>query len=70
MARQVSRERTGWLVRDSHPESIARVIRRALLELDFVAARCMELMDRYGRMFHPDTVVAKLLSLAERESVK
>lgn len=70
MARQVSRERIGWLIRDSHPESIARVIRRALLELDFVAARCTELMDRYGRMFHPDTVVAKLLSLAERESVK
>jgi glycosyltransferase involved in cell wall biosynthesis len=70
MARQVSRERTGWLVRDSHPESIARVIRRALLELDFVAARCMEVMDRYGKMFHPDTVVAKLLLLAERESVK
>ena len=66
MARQVSRERTGWVVRDRHPESIARVIRRALPELDFVAARCLELMNRYGRMFHPDTVVAKLLSLAER----
>lgn len=70
MARQVLRERTGWLLRDSHPESIARVIRRALPELDSVAARCMELMDRYGKMFHPDTVVAKLLSLAERKSVK
>ena len=44
-----------------------RVIRRALPELDLVAARCVELMNRYGRMFHPDTVVAKLLSLAERE---
>jgi hypothetical protein len=30
----------------------------------------MELMDHYGKMFHPDTVVAKLLSLAERESLK
>lgn len=67
MARQVSRERTGWLVRDRHPESIARVIRRALPELDFVAARCMELMQRYGTMFHPDTVVTRLLSLAEGE---
>jgi glycosyltransferase involved in cell wall biosynthesis len=67
MARQVSRERTGWLVRDRHPESIATVIRRALPELNFVAARCMERMDRYGKMSHPDTIVAKLLSLAERE---
>ena len=67
MARQVSRERIGWLVRDRHPESIAAVIRRALPELNFVATRCMELMDRYGKMFHPDTIVAKLLSLAERE---
>ena len=66
MARQVSRERTGWVVRDRHPESIARMIRGALPELDFVATRCLELMNRYGRMFHPDTVVAKLLSLAER----
>jgi hypothetical protein len=38
-----------------------------LPELNFVAARCMELMDRYGKMFHPDTIVAKLVSLAERE---
>jgi glycosyltransferase involved in cell wall biosynthesis len=70
MARQVTRERTGWLLRDSQPESIVRVIRRALSELDSVAARCVELMDHYGKMFHPDTVVATLLSLAERESVK
>jgi glycosyltransferase involved in cell wall biosynthesis len=67
MARQVSRERTGWLVRDRHPDSIASVMRRALSELDLVAARCIELVDRYGKMFHPDTVVAKLLSLADRE---
>jgi glycosyltransferase involved in cell wall biosynthesis len=67
MACQVSRERTGWLVRDRHPDSIACVIRRALSELDLVAARCIELMDRYGKMFHPDTVVAKLQSLAEHE---
>jgi glycosyltransferase involved in cell wall biosynthesis len=67
MARQVSRERTGWLLRDRHPDSIARAIRMALSELDLVAARCVELMERYGKMFHPDTVVAKLLSLAEGE---
>ena len=67
MGLQVSRERTGWLVRDRHPESIAGVVRRALPELNFVAARCMELMQRYGKMFHPDTVVTRLLSLAEGE---
>ena len=67
MARQVSRERTGWLIRDRHPDSIAGVIRRALSELDLVAARCIERMDRYSKMFHPDTVVAKMLSLAEGE---
>jgi glycosyltransferase involved in cell wall biosynthesis len=70
MASQVSRERTGWLLRDSHPESIARVIRRALSELDLVAARCMELMNHYGKMFHPDTMIAKLLSLAEQQSLR
>ncbi len=67
MARQVTRERTGWLLRDSQPESIVRVIRRALSELDSVAARCVELMGHYGKMFHPDSVVARLLSLAERK---
>jgi glycosyltransferase involved in cell wall biosynthesis len=65
MGLQVSRERTGWLVRDSHPESLAGVIRSALPELHSVAGRSMELMQRYGKMFHPDTVVTKLISLAD-----
>jgi glycosyltransferase involved in cell wall biosynthesis len=65
MGLQVLRERTGWLVRDTSPASLADAIRRALPELESVAARSMKLMQRYSEMFHPDTVVSKLLALAD-----
>ena len=65
MGLQVLRERTGWLVRDRNPASLAGVIRKALPEVESVAKRCRGLMQRYSEMFHPDTVVAKLLALAD-----
>jgi len=65
MSFQVLRDRTGWLVHDGNPASLAGAIRRALPEVQSVAKRCMELMQRYSEMFHPDTVVAKLLVLAK-----
>jgi glycosyltransferase involved in cell wall biosynthesis len=61
---EVMREGTGWLVRDRDPKSVAQTIRRAICELQLVAARCAELMPRYKPMFHPDTFVSQLLSLA------
>jgi glycosyltransferase involved in cell wall biosynthesis len=61
---EVMREGTGWLVRDRNPASVAQIIRRAICELELVAARCAELMPRYKPMFHPDTFVSQLLSLA------
>ncbi len=65
MGFQVMRERTGWVVRDRNPTALAGVIRKALPELDSVAKRCTELMHRYGEMFHPDTVISKLLTLVD-----
>jgi glycosyltransferase involved in cell wall biosynthesis len=65
MGLQVSRERNGWLVRDRNPASLASTIRKALPELESVAARCLKLMHRYSEMFHPDSVVSKLLTIAE-----
>ena len=67
MGLQVSRERTGWLVRDRSPASLAGVIRKALPEVESVAMRCAELMQRYSKMFHPDTVVSKLVLLADNK---
>lgn len=61
---EVMREGTGWLVRDLDPTSVAQMIRRAICELEPVAARCAELMPHYTPMFHPDTFVSQLLSLA------
>ena len=61
---EVSREGTGWLARDRDPASIAQTIRCAIREHEPVAARCAELVPRYKLMFHPDTFVSQLLSLA------
>ena len=61
---EVIREGTGWLVRDRDPASVAQAIWLATSELEPVAARCAELMLRYKPMFHPDTFVSQLLSLA------
>jgi glycosyltransferase involved in cell wall biosynthesis len=68
MGLQVSREQTGWLVRDQNPASLARAIRQALPEIESVAKRCAQLMQRYSKMFHPDSVVSKLLALADSKS--
>jgi glycosyltransferase involved in cell wall biosynthesis len=68
MGLQVSRERTGWLVRDQNPASLAKAIRRALPEIESVAKRCAQLMQRYSKMFHPDSVVSRLLALADSKS--
>jgi glycosyltransferase involved in cell wall biosynthesis len=68
MGRQVSKERTGWLVRDRNPALLASAIRKAVPELEPVAARCAELMPRYCEMFHPDTLVSQLLALADGKS--
>jgi glycosyltransferase involved in cell wall biosynthesis len=64
---EVMREGTGWLVQDRDPDSMARAIRRATSELEPVAACCAELMPRYRPMFHPDTFLSKLLSLADEK---
>ena len=65
---EVAREGTGWLVRDRDPDSVAQAIRRAISELEPVAARCAELMPRYKPMFHPDTFVSQLLGLANEKA--
>jgi glycosyltransferase involved in cell wall biosynthesis len=64
---EVLREGTGWLVRNRDPDSLAQAIRRAICELEPVAARCAELMPRYKPMFHPDTFVSQLLELADEK---
>lgn len=64
---EVMREGTGWLVQDRDPDSMARAILRATSELEPVAARCAQLMPRYRPMFHPDTFLSKLLSLADEK---
>ena len=65
---EVGREGTGWLVRDRDPGSVAQAIRRAISELEPVAARCAELMPRYKPMFHPDIFVSQLLGLVNEKS--
>jgi glycosyltransferase involved in cell wall biosynthesis len=62
---EVMSQGTGWLVRDRDPASVAQTIRRAICELEVVAARCAELMPRYKPMFHPDTFVSQLLGLGD-----
>ena len=64
---EVAREGTGWLVEDRNPDSVVHAIRRAISELEPVAARCAELMPRYKSMFHPDTFVSQLLELADEK---
>ncbi len=64
---EVQREGSGWLVRDRDPDSLVQGIRRAIQELEPVAARCAELMPRYKSMFHPDTFVSQLLGLADEK---
>jgi glycosyltransferase involved in cell wall biosynthesis len=64
---EVRREGIGWLARDRDPDSLAQAIRRAISELEPVAARCAELMPRYKPMFHPDTFVSQLLELANEK---
>ena len=64
---EVQREGSGWLVGDRDPDSLAQGIRRAIQELEPVAARCAELMPRYKSMFHPDTFVSQLLGLADEK---
>ncbi len=64
---EVRRQGTGWLARDRDPASLAETIRRAVHELDTVAARCAKLMPHYKLMFHPDTFVSQLLALADEK---
>jgi glycosyltransferase involved in cell wall biosynthesis len=68
MGLQVAKERTGWIVRDRNPALLADTIRKAVSELEPVAARCAKLMPNYGKIFHPDTLVSKLLALADEKS--
>jgi glycosyltransferase involved in cell wall biosynthesis len=65
---EVRRQGIGWLARDRDPASLAETIRRAVHELDTVAARCAKLMPDYTLMFHPDTFVSQLLALADDKS--
>jgi glycosyltransferase involved in cell wall biosynthesis len=67
LGQEVQREGIGWLVRDRDPNSLAQGIRRAISELEPIAARCAELMPRYKPMFHPDTFVSQLLELADEQ---
>ena len=62
---EVRRQGIGWLARDRDPASLAETMRRAVRELDSVAARCAKLMPHYKLMFHPDTFVSQLLALAD-----
>jgi glycosyltransferase involved in cell wall biosynthesis len=62
---EVSREGTGWLVRERDPDSVAQAIRRATGELQVVAARCERLMPLRKSMFHPDTFLSQLLALTD-----
>ncbi|HEY5814254.1 MAG TPA: glycosyltransferase, partial [Terrimicrobiaceae bacterium] len=64
---EVAKQGIGWLVPDRDPASMARIIRRAIDELDTVAARCAELMPHYKLLFHPDTFVSQLLTLADEK---
>ncbi|HEY5742289.1 MAG TPA: glycosyltransferase [Terrimicrobiaceae bacterium] len=64
---EVAKQGIGWLVPDRDPASMARVIRRAIDELNTVAARCAELMPHYKLLFHPDTFVSQLLTLADEK---
>jgi glycosyltransferase involved in cell wall biosynthesis len=64
---EVRRQGIGWLARDRDPASLAETIRRAVHELDTVAARCAKLMPHYKLMFHPDTFVSQLLALADEK---
>jgi glycosyltransferase involved in cell wall biosynthesis len=68
LALDVTKQATGWLVRDRDPASVAEMIRRAAREIDDVAARCAELMPRYKPMFHPDTFVSQLVALADAKN--
>ncbi len=68
LGREVLEEGIGWLARDRDADSVAQAIRRATSELEPVAARCAEIMPRYQPMFHPDTFVSRLLSLANEKS--
>ena len=62
---EVLKEGTGWLVRERDPDSVAQAIRRAIAELQVIAARCEVLMPRRKSMFHPDTFVSQLLALTD-----
>jgi glycosyltransferase involved in cell wall biosynthesis len=64
---EVRREGTGWLAQDRDADSLAKAIRQAINEFEAVATRCRELMPRYQPMFHPDTFLAKLLSLVDEQ---
>ena len=64
---EVARGGTGWLVEDRNPDSVVHAIRRAISELEPVAARCAKLMPHYKLMFHPDTFVSQLLALADEK---
>lgn len=65
MGRDVSRDGTGWLVRDRDADSLAAAFLRAESELEQAAARCREKMPRYALAFHPDTFVSGLLALVD-----
>jgi glycosyltransferase involved in cell wall biosynthesis len=65
---EVRRQGIGWLARDRDPASLAETMRRAVHELETVAARCAKLIPHYKLMFHPDTFVSQLLALADEKA--
>jgi glycosyltransferase involved in cell wall biosynthesis len=64
---EVSRQGIGWLARNRDPSSLAETMRRAVSELGGVASRCAELRPRYKPMFHPDTFISRILTLADEK---